>query len=93
MFWHFHQSPRQGEVYNAGGGIENSISVLEAIEKTKCLADKSYDNFTIVPDNRIGDHIWYVSDLSKFKSHYPDWKIKTSIDSIIDRIIKTNFFH
>jgi CDP-paratose 2-epimerase len=90
MFWYFHQSPRQGEVYNAGGGSANSISVLEAIQKTNEMASANYTNFTVVPENRIGDHIWYVSDLSKFQSHYPEWKIKRSLNSIIERIIKAN---
>ena len=90
MFWHFHQSPREGEVYNAGGGVTNSISVLEAIQKTNEIASTSYNNFNIVPENRIGDHIWYVSDLTKFQDHYPKWKIQTSLDAIIERIVKAN---
>ena len=90
MFWHFHQSPRAGEVYNAGGGVTNSISVLEAIQKTNEIASTSYNNFNIVPENRIGDHIWYVSDLTKFQDHYPKWKIQTSLDAIIERIVKAN---
>ena len=90
MFWHFHQSPRAGEVYNAGGGVTNSISVLEAIQKTNEVASTSYTNFNIIPENRIGDHIWYVSDLTKFQDHYPKWKIQTSLNSIIERIVKAN---
>lgn len=88
MFWHFHQSPREGEVYNAGGGVSNSISVLEAIHKTNEITGANYTNFTVVPENRIGDHIWYVSDLSKFQSHYPEWGIRTCLNSIIERIAK-----
>ena len=88
MFWHFHQSPRQGEVYNAGGGVSNSISVLEAIHKTNEITGANYTNFTVVPENRIGDHIWYISDLSKFQSHYPEWGIRTCLNSIIERIAK-----
>ena len=52
MFWHFHQSPRQGEVYNAGGGRQNSISVLEAITHTNQIADTSYTNYSILPKNK-----------------------------------------
>jgi len=90
MFWHFHQSPKQGEVYNAGGGASNSISVLEAIQKTNEITGANYINFTTVSENRIGDHIWYVSDLSKFQSHYPEWGIRTCLNTIIERIVKSN---
>ena len=88
MFWRFHKNPRQGEVYNAGGGVNNATSVIEAISKTNKIANVNYTNYTTVPDNRIGDHVWYVSDLSKFKSHYPEWKMQNSLDNIIERIVK-----
>ena len=94
MFWEFHQNPRPGEVYNAGGGRENSISILEAIEYTNELrltnGLEKWTNYTINKDKwRIGDHIWYISDLSKFKSHYPNWKgITISVKEIIDQIYK-----
>ncbi len=87
MFWCFHKSPGQGEVYNAGGGRSNSISVLEAIAKTNSLAETNYTAYSVLDENRAGDHIWYISDLSKFKSHYPDWKIKFSIEDVISQII------
>jgi len=90
MFWHFHQSPRQGEVYNVGGGRQNSISVLEAITHTNQIADTSYTNYSILPQNRSGDHVWYISDLSKFRSHYPDWKIKYPLQRIIESIVKNH---
>ncbi len=67
MFWHFHQNPKQGEVYNAGGGRENSTSILEAIDTINKIAETNWSNYTISEENRIGDHIWYISDLSKFK--------------------------
>lgn len=91
MFWHFHQSPREGEVYNAGGGAFNSISVLEAIQKTNEIAETNYSNFTTVPENRVGDHIWYISDLSKFQNHYPEWGIRACLNKIIERIVKSNY--
>jgi len=90
MFWHFHQSPRQGEVYNVGGGRQNSISVLEAITHTNQIAGTSYTNYSILPQNRSGDHVWYISDLSKFRSHYPDWKIKYPLQRIIESIVKNH---
>ncbi len=94
MFWHFHQNPRQGEVYNSGGGKNNSISIIEAIEKTKKISGNlNYNNFSIFPENRVGDHIWYISDLSKFKLHYPKWEIKINLDAIIERIVKSNHDH
>ena len=89
MFWHFHQNPRQGEVYNAGGGRENSISILEAIDYINTLDDNiKWNKYTINPDKwRIGDHMWYISDLSKFKAHYPNWPgITISVKEIIQEI-------
>lgn len=72
MFWHFYQNPRAGEVYNAGGGRHSNCSMQEAIELCEKISGKKM-RFSYAEDNRIGDHIWYVSDLSKFKSHYPLW--------------------
>ena len=72
MFWHFYQNPRPGEVYNAGGGRHANCSMLEAIVHCERLTGKKLD-YTYSDQNRIGDHIWYISDLSKFKAHYPDW--------------------
>lgn len=82
MFWHFHQAPRPGEVYNAGGGRQSHISMLEAIEKIEALTGKKAQ-ITYNDVNRVGDHIWYISDLSKFKSHYPAWDITYDIDMIL----------
>ena len=72
MFRCFYQNPRQGEVYNAGGGRFSNCSMQEAIALCEELAGKKM-NVTYTDTNRIGDHIWYISDLSKFKSHYPEW--------------------
>ena len=58
MFWHFHQNPKQGEVYNAGGGRNNSTSILEAIDLINKIAQTNWSNYTISEENRIGDHIW-----------------------------------
>lgn len=72
MFWHFYQNPKQGEVYNAGGGRHSNCSMLEAIELCEEISGNKL-SLSYAEANRIGDHIWYISDLSKFKKHYPAW--------------------
>src|SRR5207237_1067712 len=69
MFWNFYQKPRSGEVYNAGGSRHSNCSMLEAIAICEKLAGKKM-NVTYEEGNRIGDHIWYISDVRKFQSHY-----------------------
>jgi CDP-paratose 2-epimerase len=91
MFLEYHKNPKPGAVYNAGGGRENSVSILEAIEKGNQLRKKdrleSWTNFTISDEPRIGDHIWYISDLTKFKNDYPEWiGITISLDETIRQI-------
>jgi len=90
MFWEFHKNPKQGEVYNVGGGRDNSISILETIEYVNKKLNKNWDNFKLSENNRIGDHIWYITDLSKFKNDYPNWSVKYSVYDTIDQIIKKN---
>jgi len=88
MFWHFFQNPRPGEVYNAGGARHSNISMLEAIEKLEnILGKKAVTEYT--ETNRSGDHIWYISDVSKFKKHYPDWNFKYNIDDILKQICES----
>lgn len=87
MFWHFYQSPRKGEVYNAGGGRHSNVSILEAISKIEGIVGKKAIT-EYREDNRIGDHIWYVSDVSKFKKHYPEWEYAYDIDAIITDLVK-----
>jgi CDP-paratose 2-epimerase len=87
-FWSFHQNPKQGEVYNIGGGRDNSISILESINLVEGILDKKWNNFTIVNDNRIGDHIWYITNLDKFKKDYPEWEIQNNVKNIIIDILK-----
>jgi len=91
MFWYFHQKPRCGEVYNAGGARQSNISVLEAIKKAEEMLDKKAV-YEYSETNRIGDHIWYISDVSKFKNHYPQWDFKYSIDKIIEEICEFGHF-
>ncbi len=91
MFWHFYQNPRQGEVYNAGGARHSNISMLEAIEKLEnILGKKAVTEYN--ETNRVGDHIWYISDVSKFKKHYPDWDFKYGIDDILKEICESGHF-
>lgn len=91
MFWHFHQNPKQGEVYNLGGSRHSNISMLEAIEKIEKLVGKKAQ-VTYVDENRSGDHIWYVSDVSKFRRDYPEWEYTYDIDAIIAEIVAQGHF-
>jgi len=88
MFWHFHKNPKPGEVYNAGGGRDNSTSILEAIDTINRISGKNWSNYTISEQNRIGDHIWYISDLKKFKNDYPEWNITISLEETIKQMIE-----
>jgi CDP-paratose 2-epimerase len=81
-FYHFYKKPRSGEVYNIGGARNSNISMLEAIEKIEKLLGKKA-NYELSEENRVGDHIWYVSDVSKFKKHYPQWDFEYDIDAIL----------
>ena len=75
MFQHFYLNPRKGEVYNAGGGRFSNCSMQEAIALCEEITGKKM-NVTYAETNRTGDHIWYISDLSKFINHYPGWEWK-----------------
>jgi CDP-paratose 2-epimerase len=81
-FW---ENPRYGEVYNLGGGRRNSCSILEAFERAEALSGKKME-YEYVEKNREGDHICYVSNLSKARSHYPQWDITKSLDDIFEEI-------
>ena len=83
----FLENPRYGEVYNLGGGKQNSISILESIKKIEGLTEKKF-KFKYLNQPRIGDHICYYSDLTKIHKHFPKWKIKNSLDDIFNRIFK-----
>lgn len=87
MFWHFYQNPRQGEVYNAGGGRHSNCSMAEAIAMCEQITGKSM-NYEYSEINRVGDHIWWISDVSKFKLHYPTWTWKYNINDILTQIYK-----
>ena len=85
MFYHFYLSPKQGEVYNAGGARHSNCSMKEAISLCEMITGKKM-NYSYAEDNRIGDHIWYISDVSKFRSHYPDWNFRYDLSDILTQI-------
>jgi CDP-paratose 2-epimerase len=83
--WQFFQAPRAGEVYNLGGSRHSHCSMLEAIRLCEELSGRSLD-WTYVAENRVGDHIWWVSDVRKFQSHYPGWKYRYDLKAILAEI-------
>ena len=83
----FVQAPRVAEVYNLGGGKENSCSILEAFQIAEKFTGKK-QQYTYVDENRIGDHICYYSDLRKMKAHYPGWDITQSLEETIRQIVE-----
>jgi CDP-paratose 2-epimerase len=85
MFWHFYQNPRTGEVYNAGGSRHSNCSMMEAIKICERITEKKI-NYSYANENRIGDHIWYISDVNKFRKHYPDWSYKYNLEDILSQI-------
>lgn len=85
MFWNFYQNPRCGEVYNAGGGRHSNCSMQEAIALCEKIVEKKM-NYSYSEENRIGDHMWWISDVSKFKRHYPQWDYHYSIEDILHQI-------
>jgi CDP-paratose 2-epimerase len=84
-FFEYYKNPRKGEVYNIGGGRENSCSILEAINLVESITKRKID-YKIVENPRVGDHIWWISSNEKFKSHYPNWKIEIGLEEIINEI-------
>ncbi|MEF2144712.1 MAG: NAD-dependent epimerase/dehydratase family protein [Desulfovibrionaceae bacterium] len=85
MFWQYMQAPRPGEVYNAGGGRHSNCSMLEAITLCEEISGRPF-HWTYAESNRIGDHIWWISDVSKFKAHYPAWDYTMDVRDIIGEI-------
>lgn len=84
-FDHFYRQPRQGEVYNIGGSRFSNISLIEAVKKIETILGKKA-KIEYIDKPRVGDHIWYISDVSKFKNHYPKWGFSYNIDKIIEEI-------
>lgn len=85
MFWHFYKAPRAGEVYNAGGSRFSNCSMLEGIQLCEQLTGNKF-SYSYSENNRSGDHIWYISDVSKFKSHYSEWDYKYNIEEILSEM-------
>ena len=81
---------RGGKVYNLGGGRENSCSILEAIKMIEEISGKK-SKYKILNKNRIGDHIWWISDNSEFKKDYPRWKIKIKLKKSLEKMISHEF--
>ena len=87
-FDYFIKKPKRGaNVYNLGGGRENSCSVLEAINLIEKISNKK-SRYEILKKNRIGDHIWWISNNSKFKKDFPNWKIQISLKQSLEQMIK-----
>lgn len=84
-FWHFFQEPRSAEVYNIGGGRFSSCSMLEAISLCESLTGRPMD-WSYTEANRIGDHMWWISNNRKFQSHFPDWHLTYGIEKIVTEI-------
>tara|TARA_X000000950_G_scaffold273579_1_gene357531 strand:+ start:320 stop:1372 length:1053 start_codon:yes stop_codon:yes gene_type:complete len=86
-FWEFYKKPTKGEVYNTGGGRYSNCSINEALEITEKISNIKIER-KILKQNRVGDHIWYVSNMNKFKKDYPGWKQRYSTLKIIKELIK-----
>lgn len=87
FMFEFYKKPRCSEVYNLGGGKENSCSILEAFQIVESFTGKK-QIYTYLDQNRIGDHICYYSDLRKMKAHYPNWNITKSLEQTLSEIVE-----
>ena len=86
-FWEFFKKPKRGEVYNIGGGRYSNCSILEALDLVEKISNISISR-NVVRIPRIGDHIWYISNMRKFKKDYPNWKQKYSTKNIIQELVE-----
>ena len=86
-FWEFYKKPRYGEIYNIGGGRYSNCSIIEALKYVEEIAKINVKK-KILKTPRVGDHIWYISDTSKFKKHYPRWKQRYNTTKIIEELIE-----
>ena len=85
----FHENPRSGAVYNLGGGRESNISMLEAIEACQRIAGRELQ-WDLIPEARIGDHRWWISDLQEFKTDYPGWSLSFGVEDLLREIYTEN---
>lgn len=88
FMWQFAQNPRCGEVYNLGGGKENSCSILEAFQRCEALTGQPM-NWSYSDTHREGDHICYYSDLSKIHNHFPEWKINKDLNTVFSEVVES----
>ena len=86
-FWNYFQKPKSGEVYNIGGGRYSNCSVLEALKLVESITGLDIKK-KYIKQNRIGDHIWYISNTDKFKKHYPKWEQKYNNFKIIEELVE-----
>ncbi len=86
-FWEFYKKPKRGAVYNIGGGRFSNCSILEAIKEIEELTNIKIKK-KIIKQNRVGDHVWYITNNKKFKRDYPGWKQKYTTKKIIKELIK-----
>lgn len=90
-FYHVFKKPRSGEIYNIGGSRHSNTSIIEAITRIEEITGKKA-KVSYSKKNRIGDHIWYISDVRKFEEHYPTWKYTYTNDMIIEEICRSGHF-
>ncbi|HVN64219.1 MAG TPA: hypothetical protein VMT58_06250, partial [Candidatus Binataceae bacterium] len=88
LFLEFYKAPRCGEVYNLGGGRANSMSILETIAALKRMGLNL--NYNYRDEARIGDHICYISDLTKVRSHFPNWRVEYDLSRTMAEIVDQN---
>jgi CDP-paratose 2-epimerase len=86
-FWRFFQQPRPGEVYNIGGSRHCNCSILEAVSRIQTLSG-FHLKYSVTDQARSGDHIWWISDVNKFKRDYPSWSYTYSLENILEEIIE-----
>ncbi len=84
-FWHVFQKPRSAEIYNIGGSRHSNCSMLEAISVCEELTGRPM-NWSYADGNRAGDHIWWISDVRRFQSHYPEWSYRYDVRGILSEI-------
>jgi CDP-paratose 2-epimerase len=86
-FWHFHQKPKSGAVYNIGGSRFSNCSVIEAISMIETMTGFPMD-YSIVEQSRVGDHIWWISDVRRFQNDFPEWNLHYDVNRILKEIVE-----
>src|SRR6185503_7055351 len=84
-FWEFFKAPRPGAVYNIGGGRHSCCSMRQAIQACERISGRKLA-WTYVEDNRIGDHIWWISSVARFQADYPQWRYGYDLEAILREI-------